>query len=361
MEKLVSINQLFNFYKEKKIFITGHTGFKGAWLTTVLQTMGARLQGYALAPEQAGGLYDYLGKQDGVNEIINDIRNRDLLSSSIRDFQPNIIFHLAAQPLVRRSYEIPSETFDINVTGTANLLEAVIPLQHKCSVVVITTDKVYQNRETDVLYKEHDALGGFDPYSTSKACCELVCDSFRKSFFNTEKYDIHQKAIATARAGNVIGGGDWSKDRLIPDIVDSLKKEKTLEVRNPRAIRPWQHVLEAIYGYLILGMKLHETPLSFSKAYNFGPQPADHLVVQEVVESAIELLGIGSWKNISDPSQPHEATLLKLDITQALNELQWKPKLNAKDAIAWTLEWYKADESEKFNCTMQQIEKYFTL
>jgi CDP-glucose 4,6-dehydratase len=276
-------------------------------------------------------------------------------------FQPDVIFHLAAQPLVRRSYRIPAETFDVNVTGTANVLEAATRMNNKCSIVVITTDKVYQNKEQDILYNEDDTLGGHDPYSASKACTELVADSFRKSFFNFSTYSAHQKALATVRAGNVIGGGDWSADRLFPDIINHLVTSEPVLIRNPNAVRPWQHVLEAITGYLLLGMKLYSQPRDFAQAFNFGPLPEDHLPVKEVVEKAIREWGAGSWKDISNASEPHEASLLKLDITRARKALNWKPKLNADEAIKWTVDWYKQGEAEKAGFTFSQIEQYFML
>jgi CDP-glucose 4,6-dehydratase len=293
--------------------------------------------------------------------VINDIRNRDLLKKEIAAFSPDIIFHLAAQPLVRRSYEIPAETFEVNVTGTANLLEAAISIPKKCAVIVITTDKVYFNKEQDILYNEDDMLGGHDPYSASKACCEIVCESFRKSFFNQKDHDNHQKSLATVRAGNVIGGGDRSRDRLLPDIIYSLIANKIIPIRNPSAVRPWQHVLEAISGYLLLGIKLYSNPSMYGKPFNFGPVPEDHLKVEQVVKFAIEYWGSGEWTDVSDPSQPHEAGLLKLDISKALQELEWKPKLNASEAIKWTIDWYKIPDGSKYAYTVKQIDEYFNL
>src|ERR1051326_8202253 len=250
MEKLV-MHDLSSYYSGKKVFITGHTGFKGSWLTACLHQLGAQLKGYALPPEYENALFNLLKPLLLIENTIADVRDKDRLQKEIDAFQPDFIFHLAAQPLVRRSYKIPAETFDVNVIGTANLLEVVNALSKKCSVIVITTDKVYQNREQDILYTENDVLGGYDPYSASKACAELVVSSFRNSFFNPNVYHQHQKAIASARAGNVIGGGDRSTDRIIPDIIRSLQEQKVIEVRNPAAIRPWQYVLEPIYGYLL--------------------------------------------------------------------------------------------------------------
>ncbi|MEI6947699.1 CDP-glucose 4,6-dehydratase [Paraflavisolibacter sp. H34] len=361
MENLVSTTQLQRFFRNKKVFITGHTGFKGSWLMALLQEMGARIKGYALPPEQEGGLFDFLRKEEKTESVLADIRDRERLRSEIVSFEPDFIFHLAAQPLVRRSYEIPAETFDVNVVGTANLLEAMRSLQHKCTAVIITTDKVYFNKEQDILYKEEDRLGGYDPYSASKACTELVVDSFRNSFFNPAEYHIHQKAIASARAGNVIGGGDWSKDRLVPDIVRSLQQQRTIEVRNPRAVRPWQHVLEPLCGYLLLGALLENTPAAFSDAYNFGPRPEDHLTVEDLVKTAIENWQGGAWKDTSDPGQPHEATLLKLDISKAEKALNWHPRLNAKQSIAWTINWYRQPAGQLSDYTFRQIREYLAL
>ncbi|SEW44912.1 CDP-glucose 4,6-dehydratase [Chitinophaga sp. YR573] len=337
--------RLQDFYTNKKVFLTGHTGFKGAWMAAWLQQLGAIVKGYALPPEYDNGVYDYIRPADS---ILDDIRNKAALQTAIKEFQPDFIFHLAAQPLVRRSYEIPAETFDVNVTGTANVLEAANNL--KCTIVIITTDKVYENKEQDILYKEGDALGGYDPYSASKACAELVVSSFRNSFNN--------KAIASVRAGNVIGGGDWNKDRIIPDIVRALSNEQVIEVRNPVSVRPWQHVLEPIGGYLQLGALLQQDPAKYAKAYNFGPVAEDHLTVKELVEKAISIWGNGQWKDASKPGQLHEATLLKLDISLAKEELQWRPKLNAAQAIEWTINWYKQPANNRQAYTIQQINEY---
>jgi CDP-glucose 4,6-dehydratase len=360
MENLVT--QLASYYQNKKVFITGHTGFKGAWLSAILYNLDAEIKGYALAPEYIDGLYELLQPSINMQSVIADIRNKEKLQKEIDNFQPDYIFHLAAQPLVRRSYAIPAETFDINVTGTANVLEAVSRLDKKCIVIVITTDKVYENKEHhSILYNEDDALGGYDAYSASKACAELVVSSFRNSFFNIQGFNKHQKAIASARAGNVIGGGDWNKDRIIPDIVRALKNQQPVNVRNPMAVRPWQHVLEPLCGYLLLGGLLNNDPDKFSKPYNFGPLPDDHLTVKELVETAIKIWNKGEWKNISDASEPHEAGLLKLDITRAQKELNWQPKLDAGQAIEWTINWYKEPAGNLAAYTFQQIDNYFKL
>lgn len=358
MENLVMSHDYLSYYKDKKIFITGHTGFKGSWLLACLKEAGAIMKGYALAPEYPG-LFDLLQPKGVGESIIADIRDKERLKKEVLSFRPDFIFHLAAQPLVRRSYKIPAETFEINVTGTANLLEGVSQLSNNCTVIVITTDKVYENKEKDILYKEGDRLGGYDPYSASKACTELVVSSFRDSFFNINKFNLHHKALASARAGNVIGGGDYSKDRIIPDIVRFLTKGLTISVRNPFAVRPWQHVLEPLSGYLKLGMLLDKEPAMFAKAYNFGPLPGDHLSVKQLVEESISSWGSGNWKDDSDPGQVHEAGLLKLDIGLAEKELGWKPKLSAEKAIQWTIDWYKQPQEEKLDFSFKQISEYF--
>lgn len=355
------MHNLASYYSGKKVFITGHTGFKGSWLTACLSNFGAQLKGYALAPEYDNGLFNSLQPLKIIDSTIADIRNRELLKAAINSFQPDYIFHLAAQPLVRRSYKIPTETFDINVTGTANLLEAVTSLQKKCAVIVITTDKVYQNKEQDILYNETDILGGYDPYSASKACTELVVSSFRDSFFNLNTYHQHQKSVASVRAGNVIGGGDRSTDRIIPDIVRSLEQHKTIEVRNPGSIRPWQYVLEPIAGYLLLAGALSNDPMTYSKPYNFGPVPADHLTVGQLVETAIAQWGNGNWKTSAGNNAQHEAELLKLDISRAKKELGWQPKITAEEAIKWTIDWYKKPVDQQADFTFQQINEYFAL
>jgi CDP-glucose 4,6-dehydratase len=243
--------------------------------------------------------------------------------------------------LVRLSYEIPSETFEVNAIGTANLLDAIRLLDKKCNVVLITTDKVYHNNEWEHPYKETDRLGGYDPYSASKACCELVINSYKNSFFNLGKYDQHQKAIAVGRAGNVIGGGDWSKDRLIPDIVKALHSNKEVVIRNPKAIRPWQHVIEPLFGYLELGAKLNTDPIKYAQAYNFGPNTNDALSVEEMVVKLIKCWTSGTYKIEANSNNPHEAGILKLDITKATTDLNWKPVLNAQTAAELTINWYK--------------------
>jgi CDP-glucose 4,6-dehydratase len=345
MENLVEHNMsnsiLESYYKGKRVFLTGHTGFKGSWMLSWLHLLGCELKGYALAPEHSEDLYNIIKGDRLCESVIADIRQKELLEQEILAFQPDFVFHLAAQPLVRRSYKNPLETFDTNVMGTAYVLEAIKKLQKPCSVVIITTDKVYENKEWVFPYRENDTLGGYDPYSASKAAAEIVISSYRNSFFNPKDYAKHQKGIAVGRAGNVIGGGDWSEDRLIPDVVKSLKIKKKIIIRNPNSVRPWQHVLEPIRGYLQLGAKLASDTERFSQAYNFGPYISDTLTVGELVNEAIKIWGEGSVEIQNNINGLHEAGLLKLDINKAVNELEWYPKFNANEAISKTISWYK--------------------
>jgi CDP-glucose 4,6-dehydratase len=336
----MNYTNLVTSYKNKKIFLTGHTGFKGTWLLSWLNILGANVKGFSLEPTEKS-LYNAISGNTLCDSIIGDIRDGKLLEKSILDFQPDFIFHLAAQPLVRLSYENPSETFAINAIGTANLLDAVRLLKNPCNVIIITTDKVYENMEWQYPYRENDRLGGYDPYSASKACAELVVSSYRNSFFNENSFEQHQKSIATARAGNVIGGGDWAKDRIIPDTINALSLNQPIEVRNPNAVRPWQHVLESLNGYLHLGKRLVENPIKFSDSWNFGPNADDNLTVETLVKIAIETWGSGDYIKPIQINQPHEAGLLKLDISKTVNALDWSPQYNSLKAITKTIEWYK--------------------
>lgn len=339
--------KLKNSYKGKKVFLTGHTGFKGAWMLKTLSLLGAEVKGYALEPQTKDDLFYLIKGEEICDSIIADLRDKKRLEKEIVEFKPDFVFHLAAQPLVRLSYDIPAETFEVNVIGTANVLDAVRLLEKKCDVVLITTDKVYQNNEWIYPYREIDRLGGYDPYSASKACCELVIDSYRNSFFNNKTYSIHQKAIAVARAGNVIGGGDWSKDRLIPDIAKALAADKAVVIRNPKSVRPWQHVLEPVMGYLLLGANLSTNPLQFNQAYNFGPHLSDALPVEEMIKLAIKSWGKGEYVVELNENNPHEAGLLKLDISKVITELNWMPKLDAVKAVSMTMDWYNKFNNEK--------------
>lgn len=360
MESMVMQELYRSTYQHKKVFLTGHTGFKGAWLLYWLRLLGADVKGYSLEPD-THGLYVDLKGDKLCQSVIADIRDAARLQREISEFQPDFIFHLAAQPLVRRSYEIPAETFEVNTLGTLYVLDAVRQLSNPCTVILITTDKVYENREWQYPYRETDRLGGYDPYSASKATAELVISSFRNSYFNPAQYAIHQKAIASARAGNVIGGGDWAKDRIIPDIIRALQNDVAIPVRNPNAVRPWQHVLEPLSGYLLLGAHMVVDPIKFSQAWNFGPATTDCLTVQTLVETAIATWGKGSFEVMQQGAQPHEAGLLKLDINKTQAELGWNPKYSSAQAIQLTMDWFKCS-AEKPNSltdfTRNQIQQY---
>jgi len=357
-------NKLVETYRGKKIFLTGHTGFKGAWLLKIFSLLGAVVTGYSQNPKNKNDLYNLIDGENQCKSIIDDIRDAQKLNDVIRDFQPDFVFHLAAQPLVRYSYEHPLETFEVNSIGTANVLNSIRELNKQVQVILITTDKVYHNNEWQYPYRENDILGGYDPYSASKACAELVVNSFRNSFFNLKDYQKHKISIAVARAGNVIGGGDWSNDRLIPDIVEAITENKIINIRNPNSIRPWQHVLEPLVGYLILGSKLLCNPIKFSTAYNFGPYSTDSLSVVDLVKLSIETWGAGKFEVYNQENNYHEAGMLKLDITKAISELEWEPKMNANQALNETIKWYKAYFDEEVNIvkyTDEQIKNYFNL
>lgn len=361
MESLVNSFNPERIFAGKKVFLTGHTGFKGAWLLLWLNRLGAKVKGYALSPERDQDFYNLISGKIHHESIIADIRDKKRLKEEILAFEPDFIFHLAAQPLVRKSYQIPSETFAVNVIGTSNLLEALISLEKKCTTVIVTTDKVYQNLERKKAYKETDRLGGYDPYSASKACAEIVTSSFIQSYFQNEINMVNPKRTATARAGNVIGGGDWNQDRIIPDVINHLNSGLPIPVRNPLSIRPWQHVLEPLGGYLKLASMLYEEEKELNTAYNFGPEENDHLKVKELVELAIRNWGKGSWEDLSDSKSLHEAGILKLDISLAKRELNWYPKLNSKEAIRWTIDWYKQTEESIFEFSGSQINQYESL
>ncbi len=337
-----TLNSIFKqTYFGKKVFLTGHTGFKGSWLLYWLRSLGAIVAGYALRPEQSESLYYAIEGDQLCNSIIADIRDKNRLEKEITEFQPDFIFHLAAQPLVRLSYAIPSDTFAINSIGTAYVLDAIRLLEKPCVGIFITTDKVYDNKEWIYPYRENEPLGGYDPYSASKACAELIISSYRNSFFNTQQYTKHYKAIASARAGNVIGGGDWAIDRIIPDIIKSFNNNVPVQVRNPFSVRPWEHVLEPLSGYLLLGSRLIEDPVKYSESWNFGPLAEDNKTVEELVQIALKTWGKGDYTTPVIKEQLHEATLLKLDINKATTLLNWRPKWSSEEAIYYTMNWYK--------------------
>ncbi len=352
---------IFKIYKGKKVFITGHTGFKGSWLSLWLTELGADVCGYALEPNTDPALFDILGLQSKMKHIIADIRDFERLKKEIALFSPDLVFHMAAQPLVRVSYKEPLETYQTNVLGTANILEACRLKGDIKAIVNITTDKCYKNKELDYAYKESDEMGGYDPYSNSKACSELITSSYRDSFFNNDCFgEKHNTLLASARAGNVIGGGDYSQDRLIPDFIKSIHEDKDILIRKPNAIRPWQFVLEPLSGYLLLGKKLLEADPHYAAAYNFGPYDEAIIPVEEVIKKSISILGKGSY-SVDDKDHPHEANLLKLNIEKAKRELGWHPVYSVDEAIESTMKWYKAYHQEKQNMlefTKNQIIQY---
>lgn len=304
--------------------------------------MGAEVYGYALAPNTNPSHFELLGGNKEFRGVFADIRDRENLKQSLRSFNPDIIFHLAAQPLVRESYKNPVATFESNVIGTLNVLDCARELESLKAIVVITTDKVYENKEWIWGYRENDALGGYDPYSASKACAEIVTDSMRNSFFNINEFGkSHQVLIATARAGNVIGGGDWSEDRLIPDIIKAVCANKSVKIRNPKSTRPWQHVLEPLRGYLMLGEKLLEGKKEFATAFNFGPNLQDNLRVEEILKITKNLWDKVDYVLECDSNAPHEAGLLMLDVAKAQKLLNWEPVMNSLESIKYTISWYR--------------------
>ncbi len=350
-----------NFWRGKRVFLTGHTGFKGGWLSLWLQSLGAELTGYALNPNTQPNLFDLARVADGMDSRIGDIRNLENLQSEMQAAKPDIVFHLAAQPLVRYSYDNPTETYSTNVMGTVNVLEAIRTISSIKAVVVVTTDKCYENREWVWPYREDEAMGGHDPYSSSKGCAELVTAAYRASFFNPSEYKKHGIGIATARAGNVIGGGDWSSDRLIPDILYAINTGVSVQLRNPNAVRPWQHVLEPLNGYLTLAEKLYEEGDNFSDAWNFGPEQSDCLPVHEIAKRLIDLSGSSAkLELVGSADQPHEAGLLKLDISKARSFLKWQPLMNINLSLKWICEWNKSHQNHQDPraTTLNQVAKF---
>ena len=348
------------FWDSKRVLITGHTGFKGSWLSLWLQTMGAQLAGFSLAPPTVPSLFVDGRIQEGMTHILGDIRDLGQLHSAIAQFEPEIIFHMAAQPLVRHSYADPVETYSTNVMGTVNLLESVRRCKGVRAVVNVTSDKCYANREWVWGYRECDAMGGHDPYSSSKGCAELVSAAYTASFFNAGDYQRHGVALASARAGNVIGGGDWAQDRLVPDIIQSFSGAKVLTIRNPTAIRPWQHVLEPLRGYLSLAQQLYEQGPDFAESWNFGPAEPDTQTVQWIVERIANLWHEPVSWSIDYSEHPHEAQFLKLDVSKAARRLQWKPVMDLGMALQYTVQWYQdwRNGADMRAATLHQINAY---
>jgi CDP-glucose 4,6-dehydratase len=349
------------FWQGKRVFVTGHTGFKGSWLCLWLQSLGAEVTGYALAPPTDPSLFETARVAAGMRSIIGDVRDGDGLAKATQTARPEVVIHMAAQPLVRYSYDQPVETYATNVMGVVNLLEAVRKCPGVRAVVNVTTDKCYENREWDWGYRENEAMGGYDPYSSSKGCAELVTAAYRNSFFNPARRAEHGVALASARAGNVIGGGDWALDRLIPDVMRAIESGQRVSIRSPHAIRPWQHVMEPLNGYLTLAEKLYaEDGASFAEAWNFGPADEDARPVQWIVERLTEAWGEGAaWQLDRDP-QPHEAHYLKLDCSKAKARLGWQARWSLVQALDRIVEWHKAAQqgADARQLTLQQIAAY---
>jgi CDP-glucose 4,6-dehydratase len=352
-----------SFWQGRRVLLTGHTGFKGSWLSLWLQSMGAQVTGYALAPPSKPSLFDVAEVGTGMTSVIGDIRDLSTLQAVFAQHQPEIVIHMAAQPLVRYSYENPVETYSTNVMGTVNLLEAVRHTPSVKAVVNITTDKCYENREWPWSYRENEPMGGFDPYSSSKGCAELVSAAYRSSFFNAANHAQHGVAIATARAGNVIGGGDWAQDRLIPDILTAFAQGRKVAIRNPNAIRPWQHVMEPLRGYLTLAEQLFEHGPRFGEAWNFGPNDEDAKPVEWIVNQLALMWGADAQWQLDSAVSPHEAHYLKLDISKARSRLDWHPALRLKDSLTLILEWSKqfAAGANMRQFTLEQLNSYLAL
>ncbi|MBI0584494.1 MAG: CDP-glucose 4,6-dehydratase [Methanomassiliicoccus sp.] len=359
MEEMVSINGPLAAYDGRTVLVTGHTGFKGTWLSLWLRMLGAKVVGFSLSPpEGEPSMYEDVGLDSKVVSIIGDIRDLGHLAETIRVHKPSIVFHMAAQSLVKRSYREPRETFEANVMGTINVLEAMRAEGGVQACTVVTSDKCYANDGRDHAFKEDDCLGGRDPYSASKAAAEMVTASYRWSFFSPA---LSKVALSTARAGNVIGGGDWAEDRIAPDIIRSLRSGRTISVRNPLSVRPWQHVLEPLFGYLLLTAKMIKDGEKYSGPWNFGP---DHrnCTVKEIVERFIRAWGSGSWEHVGDgTTNQGEAKTLRLDSTRSNTVLGWYPRLDLDNAVNMTVEWYKADISRSYDMwdfSERQIRRY---
>jgi len=349
--------EILEFFRGKSVLVTGHTGFKGAWLSEWLVRAGARVTGFALPPSTEPALFHALGLEQRMRSLFGDIRDEKALDAAFTAPAPDVVFHLAAQPLVRRSYREPVATFATNVMGTAHVLEAARRVPSVRSIVIVTSDKCYENVGSRAGYRETDSMGGHDPYSASKGAAELVTAAYRRSFFSSDG----RVGVASARAGNVIGGGDFSEDRLVPDIVRGVERKTPIAIRNPGSIRPWQHVLDPLFGYLMLARAVFEEPRRFSEGFNFGPEQAE-LAVGELARRVVERLGHGSLDlSQPDPTAPHEAAVLLLDSTKAKHVLGWVPRLGADETVAYTVEWYRAFIEDRANArtmTERQLASY---
>lgn len=350
-----------DFFRDKRVLVTGHTGFKGSWLCIWLHGLGAKVTGVALDPYSERDNYVLSGIGNKIDaDLRADIRDGEKLKEIFSQYQPEIVFHLAAQPLVRLSYEKPVETYEANVMGTINVMEAIRTTDSVKVAVMITTDKCYENKEQIWGYRENEPMGGYDPYSSSKGCCEIAISSWRRSFFNPADYGKkHHVSIASVRAGNVIGGGDWSKDRIIPDCIRALEAGKPIEIRSPHSIRPWQHVLEPLSGYMLLAKKMWEEPTAYCEGWNFGPRMESVTPVWDVATMLINDYGKGELKDVSAPNALHEAKLLMLDITKAHVRLGWQPRMNISQCIKLVADWYKRYKTESvYSLCVEEIEKF---
>jgi CDP-glucose 4,6-dehydratase len=349
-----------NFWKRRKVFITGHTGFKGSWLCLWLNNLGATVTGFALDPPTKPSLFEICNIGRFITSVRGDIRDGTNLNSALSAASPEVVIHMAAQSLVRESYARPAETYEVNIIGTVNLFETVRNCKGVKAVVNVTSDKCYQNRDWLWGYRENDVLGGYDPYSNSKACAELITSSYRNSFFNPAEYRVHGIGLASARSGNVIGGGDWSADRLVPDCIKALLRGEKITVRNPDSIRPWQHVLEPLGGYLLLAQKLYENGAGYAQAWNFGPDEDDIRPVEWIVSKVCEKWGKDASYEIDKGEHPHEARYLKLDCSKARALLGWHPAWNLDTAIDKVIEWARAYKGHKDirKICLKQIREY---
>jgi CDP-glucose 4,6-dehydratase len=326
-----------SFYRGRRVLLTGHTGFKGAWLASWLESLGAEVCGYALPPATQPNLFETIALDRRIRSELGDIRDGAALRAAFREHRPELVFHLAAQALVSVSYQQPLETFSTNVAGTASVLDACLESDSVRAVVVVSSDKCYENQGWDRGYREEDPVGGYDPYSASKGCTELVASSYRRSFFAAAK-----RGLATARAGNVIGGGDWTAGRLVPDCLLALSRGEPVALRHPESVRPWQHVLEPLSGYLSLGLRLDRDPAAYAQAWNFGPAPEDARPVREVVDLCYRAWGAQPFWRLEPGRHPHEASILRLDCSKAQSKLDWRPRWRLPEALTHTVDWHKA-------------------
>jgi len=350
-----------DIFKNRTVLVTGHTGFKGSWLCLWLEKLGASVVGYALEPYTDRDNFVLTGLGDRIVHIVGDLRDFLKLKKVFDEYRPEFIFHLAAQPIVRESYANPKQTYDINISGTVNVLECCRLTDSVRVIINVTSDKCYENKEWVWGYRETDPMGGYDPYSSSKGCAELITASYRNSFFNPLNVEKHKKSLASVRAGNVIGGGDWQKYRIIPDCIRALENDKFIEIRNPKAVRPWQHVLEPLNGYLLLAKRMYEYPDKFCSAWNFGPDCKSIISVGKLADHVVTHWGNGSWTDLSKGNTLHEARLLNLDISKAKAYLKWFPVWNIEKTIEKTVDWYKNyGNKDPYGICMDQIEEFYS-